>query len=150
MGAATETINLRKVYGEGETEVRALDGVDLTEHPELEVLSSAELQDTIGKRIDQQVALFNGMVVIAVLVSLLDESLLITIAGALAGIGFGTLIAWWWVGGLDSLLPGVAFRFPVTTAASVAVAAVVLGVVAAILPARRAARLKVVEALNYE
>jgi ABC-type lipoprotein release transport system permease subunit len=33
---------------------------------------------------------------------------------------------------------------------AVAVAAVVLGVIAAVLPARRAARLKVISALTYE
>jgi ABC-type lipoprotein release transport system permease subunit len=33
---------------------------------------------------------------------------------------------------------------------AVAVAAVLLGVLAAVLPARRAARLKVIEALTYE
>jgi putative ABC transport system permease protein len=47
-------------------------------------------------------------------------------------------------------MPGVGFVFPWTTALVVAVVAVVLGVVAAILPARRAARLDVIDALGYE
>jgi putative ABC transport system permease protein len=82
--------------------------------------------------------------------TMLDESLLITLAGAIAGVVIGALIGFVWVSGLDSMLPGITFRFPVTATVSVAIAAVVLGVIAAVLPARRAARLKPVEALNYE
>jgi ABC-type antimicrobial peptide transport system permease subunit len=52
--------------------------------------------------------------------------------------------------GLGGVLPGVAFHLPVTTIASVAVASVALGTLAAILPARRAARLDVLAALKYE
>jgi putative ABC transport system permease protein len=81
---------------------------------------------------------------------MLDESLLITCSGALAGIALGTLIAWSWVQGLGSLLPGIAFRFPTSQVVGVAVAAIVLGVIAAALPARRAARLDVLDALAYE
>jgi putative ABC transport system permease protein len=61
-----------------------------------------------------------------------------------------TRIAFVWVSGLDSLIPGIAFHFPAGSTLGVAVAAVVLGVLAAVLPARRAARLKPVEALGYE
>ena len=82
--------------------------------------------------------------------TMLDESLLITVAGALVGTAIGALIAYVWVASLDSLLPGIAFHFPVGTIATVVLAAVALGVLAAILPARRAARLKPVEALSYE
>ena len=154
-------------------------------YPELEALSTADVKESIGKQIDQQFGLFNAIVYVAVLVSLLGvintlamsvlertrelgvlralgssrwqvrvtmlhESLLITIAGAIAGLGLGTLISFWWVNGLDNLLPGVSFEFPLVSALTVAIAAVVLGVIAAVLPARRAARLKVVEALAYE
>jgi putative ABC transport system permease protein len=48
------------------------------------------------------------------------------------------------------VMPGMSFHFPGPIVIVVAIAAVVLGVVAAILPARRAARLKVIEALAYE
>jgi putative ABC transport system permease protein len=82
--------------------------------------------------------------------TMLDESLLITVAGALAGLALGALIAFFWVASLDNLLPGMSFRFPTGTAVMVAIASVVLGTLAAILPARRAARLKVIEALQYE
>ena len=82
--------------------------------------------------------------------AMVDESLLITLAGAVAGIGFGTAIGFLWISGLGSLLPGITFHFPVGATLMVAIAAVVLGVVAAMLPARRAARLDPVQALGYE
>ena len=61
----------------------------------------------------------------------------------------GTLIGFTWLRGVDEVMPGMSFHFPGHVVA-VAIAAVVLGVLAAILPARRAARLKVIEALVYE
>ena len=47
-------------------------------------------------------------------------------------------------------VPGIGFHFPGPVALAVAAAAVVMGVTAAIIPARRAARLKVITALTYE
>jgi putative ABC transport system permease protein len=82
--------------------------------------------------------------------TMLDESLMITMAGALAGVAAGLLIGGVWVAGLGSIMPGIAFHVPVGTIVGVAVASVLAGVVAAALPARRAARLNVIEALNYE
>jgi putative ABC transport system permease protein len=55
-----------------------------------------------------------------------------------------------WLRGVDEVMPGVSFHFPGPVVIAVAIAAVALGVIAAILPARRAARLKVIEALTYE
>jgi hypothetical protein len=55
-----------------------------------------------------------------------------------AGIAFGAAIAWFWVDGLEAIMPGITFRFPFGTAL---IAAVLMGVLAAVLPARRAARL---------
>jgi putative ABC transport system permease protein len=81
---------------------------------------------------------------------MLDESLMITTAGSAVGIAAGTLIGFAWLRGLDDVLPGMSFHFPGPVAVAVAIAAVVLGVTAAILPARRAARLRVIEALTYE
>jgi putative ABC transport system permease protein len=82
--------------------------------------------------------------------TMLDESLMITIAGSVVGVAAGTLIGASWVQGLDEVLPGIAFHFPGQVALAVAGTAVVLGVTAAIIPARRAARLKVITALTYE
>jgi putative ABC transport system permease protein len=82
--------------------------------------------------------------------TMLDESLMITIAGAVVGVAAGTLIGFTWLRGVDEVMPGMSFHFPGPIVIAVAIAAVVLGVIAAILPARRAARLKVIEALAYE
>jgi putative ABC transport system permease protein len=82
--------------------------------------------------------------------TMLDESLLITVAGAVAGVGVGLVVGWLWVLGLEPLLPGISFYVPGGTVIGVAVAAIAGGTAASILPARRAARLKVVEALSYE
>jgi putative ABC transport system permease protein len=75
---------------------------------------------------------------------------MITVAGASIGVGLGTLIGFMWLRGVDEVMPGLTFHFPGPIVLAVAIAAVVLGVLAAILPARRAARLKVIEALTYE
>jgi putative ABC transport system permease protein len=155
------------------------------DYPNIELLSTAEIKQEIDDRVSQQFALFNSIVAIAVIVSLLGvintlamsvlertreigvlralgssrwqvrltmvcESLLITVAGALAGIAVGALIAFFWVGGMDSVVPGISFRFPTSTALLVTTLAVILGTAAAVLPARRAARLKPIEALTYE
>jgi putative ABC transport system permease protein len=82
--------------------------------------------------------------------TMVDESLLITLAGAAAGILAGLVIGFVWISGLGSVMPGIAFHLPLTTIVVVAVASVIAGVVAAALPARRAARLNVIEALTYE
>jgi putative ABC transport system permease protein len=82
--------------------------------------------------------------------TMLEESLMITIAGSMTGVAAGTLIGFTWLRGVDEVMPGMTFHFPAPVVAGVAIAAVVLGVIAAIIPARRAARLKVIEALAYE
>lgn len=164
---------------------RRLDALVRQEFPNLELQSAAGAQQEVEDQISAQFNLFNGIVAIAVLVSILgvvntlamsviertreigvlralgasrwkvrrtmlDESLLITLAGAITGIGFGAVIGWFWMRGLDEVLPGIAFHFPTATTITVAVAAIVLGTLAAILPARRAAKLDVLEALKYE
>jgi putative ABC transport system permease protein len=165
-----------------ETKVAAL--LD-REYPNLETQSAAEAKDEIGEEINRTFNMFNAIVIIAVIVSLLgvintlamsviertreigvlralgasrwqvrstmlDESLMITIAGSVVGVAAGTLIGASWVRGLDDVLPGIGFHFPGPVALAVAIAAVVLGVTASIIPARRAARLKVITALTYE
>jgi putative ABC transport system permease protein len=155
------------------------------DYPNLELQSAGELKDQIGTQITQQFNLFNGIVAIAVIVSLLgvintlamsvlertreigvmralgasrwqvrrtmlDESMLITLAGALAGLALGLVMGWAWVQSLGGILTGISFSVPWATTLGVAAAAVVLGVAAAVLPARRAARLNVLSALKYE
>jgi putative ABC transport system permease protein len=65
-------------------------------------------------------------------------------------VAIGTLIGAIWLRGASSVLPGMTFHFPTGVAIGIAIAAVFLGVLAAVLPARRAARLKVIAALTYE
>jgi putative ABC transport system permease protein len=79
-----------------------------------------------------------------------DESLVIALIGAAMGIAIGAGLGWALLKGLSFGIPGVSYQPPVATMVGVAVAAVVLGLLAAILPARRAANLDVVEALSYE
>jgi putative ABC transport system permease protein len=154
-------------------------------HPELETQSTAQIKDQISGEINRQFGLFNAILYVAIIVSILgvvntlamsvaertreigvlralgasrwlvrlsmlDESLLITISGAVAGVGLGLLIAWSWVQSLDNFMPGISFHLPVAAIVSIAIAAVVLGTFAAALPARRAARLDVIDALSYE
>src|SRR4051794_41729795 len=58
--------------------------------------------------------------------AMVDESLLITLSGAAAGIAFGAVIGFLWIQGLGSLLPGISFHFPAAATAIVAGAAVPL------------------------
>jgi putative ABC transport system permease protein len=154
-------------------------------HPNLEVLSTTQVRKQIDKQINQQFALFDGILAIAVIVSLLgvintlamsvvertreigvlralgssrtlvrvsllDESLLLTSAGAVVGVLSGLLIGVAWMQGLGEQLPGLSFHFPLAETIAVAILAVVLGTLAAILPARRAAHVDVIQALTYE
>ena len=80
-----------------------------------------------------------------------DESLLVSLAGTLSGILAGLGIGVVWVLGMRSTtFPGMSMHLPVGMLVSLAVLGVVIGVVAAILPARRAARLDPLAALHYE
>ena len=154
-------------------------------YPNLEMQSAAEAKQEVSDEINRTFNMFNAIVIIAIIVSLLgvintlamsviertreigvlralgasrwqvrstmlDESLMITIAGSVVGVAAGTLIGFVWLRGIDEVMPGMTFHFPGPIVLAVAIAAIVLGVIAAILPARRAARLKVIEALAYE
>ena len=191
---------MRRIYGNSQpaelaVEARNADGRPVLEakiaalldrkYPNLEMQSAADAKKEVSEEINRTFNMFNAIVIIAIVVSLLgvintlamsviertreigvlralgasrwqvrstmlDESLMITIAGSVVGIVTGTLISFTWLRGLDDVLPGMSFHFPGPVALAVAIAAVVLGVTAAILPARRAARLKVIEALTYE
>jgi putative ABC transport system permease protein len=154
-------------------------------YPNLEMQSAADAKKEVSDEINRTFNMFNAIVAIAIIVSLLgvintlamsviertreigvlralgasrwqvrstmlDESLMLTVAGSLVGVGAGTLIGFMWLRGVDEVMPGMSFHFPGAIVTAVAIAAVALGVLAAILPARRAARLKVIEALTYE
>ena len=80
-----------------------------------------------------------------------DESLLISVAGTLTGILAGVAIAVVWILGMRATtFPEIAIHLPYALLATIAVLGVVIGVVAAILPARRAAKLEPLAALRYE
>jgi putative ABC transport system permease protein len=79
-----------------------------------------------------------------------NESLVIALIGAAMGIAIGAGLGWALLKGLSFGVPGVSYEPPLLTMFGVALAAIVLGLIAAILPARRAARLDVVDALSYE
>ena len=154
-------------------------------YPNLEMQSAADAKQEVSDEINRTFNMFNAIVIIAIIVSLLgvintlamsviertreigvlralgasrwqiratmvDESVMITIAGAVVGVLAGTLIGYAWLRGVDEVMPGLTFHFPGAIVVAVAIASVVLGVLAAIWPARRAARLKVIEALVYE
>nr|MDP8943702.1 FtsX-like permease family protein [Actinomycetota bacterium] len=79
-----------------------------------------------------------------------QEGLLLSLVGALLGIVVGIVLGYVFVRGVASAVPSVEYTPPLTTIAAVAVAGVVLGLLAAVVPARRAARMDVIRALAYE
>jgi putative ABC transport system permease protein len=80
-----------------------------------------------------------------------DESLLISLAGTFAGMVAGLLVGIVWVLGMRATtFPGIELNLPVGTLAMIAVVGLIIGVVASIVPARRAARLDPLAALRYE
>lgn len=76
------------------------------------------------------------------------EAVFVSILGALMGVVVGTFIGW----GLSGSIFGAGFSFviPWTWIGLGLIASIVAGVLAAILPARRAANLNILEAIAYE
>jgi putative ABC transport system permease protein len=80
-----------------------------------------------------------------------DESLLISLAGTLAGILAGLGIGVIWVLGMRmTTFPEISLHLPLSLIATISILGVAIGVLAAIIPARRAARLEPLAALRYE
>ena len=76
------------------------------------------------------------------------ESIIVALIGAALGMTVGIFLAALVTGALSS--EGISFAVPVGTLIAFLVVAIVAGMLAAILPARRASRLDVLEALQYE
>jgi putative ABC transport system permease protein len=78
------------------------------------------------------------------------ESAIVATFGALAGIGIGSLIGWGLVRAGREALSLNSFSYPTGQMAVIVVVGAVAGVVAAIRPARRAARLNVLDAITSD
>jgi putative ABC transport system permease protein len=76
------------------------------------------------------------------------ESVITSVIGGLLGVGVGLVFGWILTKGLSD--QGISFSVPGRFVATVLIVAAFAGVLAAILPARRAASLDVLEALQYE
>jgi putative ABC transport system permease protein len=76
------------------------------------------------------------------------ESIVTALMGTALGIGAGLFLAALVTRALAD--EGIPFALPVGSLVAFTIAAVALGILAAILPARRASRLNVLEALHYE
>jgi len=74
------------------------------------------------------------------------ESVITALIGAALGIALGMVLAALLIARVDFLV----FSFPTTQVIVFVVAAIVVGIVAAVFPARRAARLNPLEAISYE
>lgn len=77
-----------------------------------------------------------------------SESVITCAIGGVIGLAVGLFLGWVMIKGLES--EGLSFSVPVGTLIAVFVLALVAGVLAAVFPARRAARLNPLEALHYE
>src|SRR5262249_2221368 len=76
------------------------------------------------------------------------EAVTTSLIGAAVGLPLGILVGWVVIRGLARF--GAAFHLPLTPLAGSVGVAAAAGVLAAVLPARRAARLNVLTALQYE
>lgn len=83
--------------------------------------------------------------------AMLDESMMISMAGSLVGIAAGLFVGTIWLLSIrESTLVGLQLQIPTGILILIAVLGIVIGTLAAILPARRAAHLDPLQALTYE
>jgi putative ABC transport system permease protein len=75
-----------------------------------------------------------------------QESVIVALIGAVTGIALGIVLGALLVSRVDFIV----FSLPIGSLVVFAVASIIVGIVAAILPARRAAKLNPLEALSYE
>jgi len=150
----------------------------------IDVQTSSELIQDANDQINQALGLFNGLLLVAVVIAVLGiintlalsvfertreigllravgmvrrqvrqmvrwESVIIALFGAILGVLIGTLLGWAVVRALADEGFG-AFSIPFGQVLSAFVLAGIAGVIAAIWPARKAARLNVLEAISYE
>ncbi|MFG3228557.1 ABC transporter permease [Kitasatospora sp. NPDC048194] len=78
------------------------------------------------------------------------ESLLIALFGGLVGVGLGVLVAWAGVRTMADSLKGITTVVPPLQTAGFLLAAAVIGLLAALWPAHRAARMDVLDAIKSE
>lgn len=78
------------------------------------------------------------------------EGLLLSLVGALLGLIVGLLLGFVFVKGAAVAIPSIHYQPPWLTIAIVSIIALVLGLVASIIPARRAAKLNIIDAISYE
>jgi putative ABC transport system permease protein len=74
------------------------------------------------------------------------ESVITALIGAAIGIALGIILAVLLIARVDFIVLSI----PAVQLVAFAIAAIFVGIIAAIFPARRAARLNVLEALQYE
>jgi putative ABC transport system permease protein len=83
--------------------------------------------------------------------TMLMESLLISVAGSLVGLALGLLVGVVWIISVrESTLVGLNLEVPTTMLIAIAALGILIGALAAIIPARRAAHLDPLKALTYE
>ena len=78
------------------------------------------------------------------------ESLLVTLVGVVLGVVVGLTMGYAFVRASAEQFPGLEFVVPWGTVVAVLVGAVVVAIIAAALPARRATRLNVIDAVSFE
>jgi putative ABC transport system permease protein len=76
------------------------------------------------------------------------ESVITALIGTVLGLGLGLLVSWAITAAVA--VEGLPFVVPAPTLAVFTVLAVIAGIGAAVMPARRASRLNVLNALQYE